>query len=76
MSLEELRMLLPHLMRLGCLQILQLEKRLQDQFQVRGALEKALGYKAIAESGKRFETLMPKVTLAYSFVGIHIASTK
>lgn len=29
----------------GYIQIVELEKRLQNQFDVRGALEKALGYK-------------------------------
>ncbi|CAI0429390.1 unnamed protein product [Linum tenue] len=40
-------------------EILQLEKRLQDQFQVRGALEKALGYRTASLGGVP-EDLMPK----------------
>lgn len=43
------------------MQILQLEKRLQDQFQVRCALEKALGYRSSA-NGDISNVEMPKVT--------------
>lgn len=45
---------------ISCLQILQLEKRLQDQFQVRHALENALGYRSSSHD-KTTETLVPKV---------------
>lgn len=40
-------------------EILQLEKRLQDQFQVRHALENALGYRSSSHD-KTTETLVPK----------------
>lgn len=40
-------------------EILQLEKRLQDQFGVRHALEKALGYRSSSHDNTN-ETLMPK----------------
>lgn len=43
------------------MQILQLEKRLQDQFEVRRALEKALGYRTSSHEITS-ELLMPKVT--------------
>lgn len=42
-------------------QILQLEKRLQDQFEVRRTLEKALGYKTSSHDYAP-EMSMPKVT--------------
>lgn len=42
------------------MQILQLEKRLQDQFEVRHALEKALGYRSFPHVDPT-ETMMPKV---------------
>ncbi|KAK4773695.1 hypothetical protein SAY87_028714 [Trapa incisa] len=40
-------------------EILQLEKRLQDQFQVRRALEKALGYRNSSKDGA-VDSMMPK----------------
>lgn len=42
------------------LQILQLEKRLQDQFEVRHALENAMGYRSSSHDNTT-ETLVPKV---------------
>lgn len=45
---------------LFCTQILQLEKRLQDQFDVRHALEKALGYRSSILHNTN-EIAMPKV---------------
>lgn len=47
------------------LQILQLEKRLQDQVAVRGALEKALGYRPISHDLTN-EISMPKVAHSLS----------
>lgn len=44
----------------SCLQILQLEKRLQDQFEVRRALETALGYRTCS-NGVTNRTSMPQV---------------
>lgn len=44
------------------MQILQLEKRLQDQFQVRSALEKALGYRSSTHENMN-DVEMPKVAL-------------
>ena len=46
----------------NALQILQLEKRLQDQLMVRGALEKALGFRSSALNSSN-DMLMPKVAL-------------
>ncbi|KAL6012433.1 hypothetical protein ACLOJK_002922 [Asimina triloba] len=45
-------------------EILQLERRLQDQFTVRRALEKALGYTSSSHVASN-ENLMPKVLLPY-----------
>jgi hypothetical protein len=54
------------------MQILQLEKRLQDQFQVRWALEKALGYRTSSHESMS-ELSMPKVNPCHNnFMGIEI----
>lgn len=46
------------------MQILQLEKRLQGQFAVRCALEKALGYRSSSHD-TTVEISMPKVVLVF-----------
>lgn len=46
-------------------QILQLEKRLQGQFQVRHALEKALGYRNSSQGGA-VGNPMPKVDITFA----------
>ncbi|KAJ6732993.1 hypothetical protein OIU74_004861 [Salix koriyanagi] len=55
-------------------EILQLEKRLQDQFQVRHALENALGYKTSSHDSTT-ELSMPKVNSCHNdFMEIEIVS--
>jgi hypothetical protein len=54
------------------MQILQLEKRLQDQFQVRRALESAMGYKTSSHDSTT-ELSMPKVNSCHNdFMEIEI----
>lgn len=56
------------------MQIQQLEKRLQDQFQVRHALENALGYKTSSRDSTT-ELSMPKVNSCHNdFMEIEIVS--
>lgn len=54
------------------LQILQLEKRLQDQFAERRVLEKALGYGSSSHDNSN-ETLMPKVD-SFIFLRLHFST--
>jgi len=51
------------------LQILQLERRLKDQMEVRGALEKALGYRPSGIDASNTSS-MPKVPII-SFLSIN-----